>query len=237
MSTTLQKRFWKEVLVQQEAAGFGIYLDDRQLKTPLKASLLAPTKAVADGIAAEWDAVKEKINPLEMHLTRCANATLDKVTVQHTAVAGMLAEYGATDLLCYRADAPAELVSRQSAAWDPLLEWIAHDYGVDLVTTTGVIHVQQPDSGQEKLRAMASDFDPWRLTAFHDLVTISGSFVLALAITSKHLSAAEVWPLSRIDETWQEEQWGIDAAASAAAEVKRSDFMKAAALMDLLDQG
>ncbi|MCK4861377.1 MAG: ATPase [Rhodobacteraceae bacterium] len=236
MNTALQKRFWKTVSVRPEAAGYGIFLDDKQLKTPLKASMLAPTMSVAEGIAAEWDAVEDKINPLEMHLTRCANATIDKVVVDHGAVAGMLAEYGATDLLCYRADGPKELVDRQAKAWDPLLEWMSDNYGVSLVATVGIMHVAQSSVGQDKLHALVSSYDPWRLTALHDLVTISGSLVLALAVASKHLDAEAVWTLSRIDETWQEEQWGVDDAASAAAEIKRSDFVKAAKLMDLLDQ-
>lgn len=236
MNTSLQKRFWKEVSVRREAAGYGVYLDDKQLKTPLKASLLAPTKAVADGIAAEWAAVEEKINPLGMHLTRCANATLDKVVVEHGAVAGMLAEYGTTDLLCYRAEGPIELIARQAKAWDPLLNWIAEEHNVHLIATTGIMHVPQPVESQERLREMTFDYDPWRLTALHDLVTISGSLVLGLAVATKHLSAEAVWPLSRIDETWQEEQWGVDEAASAAAQIKQSDFMKAAKLLELLDQ-
>ncbi len=236
MNTALQKRFWKEVSVRPEAAGYGIYLDDKPLKTPLKGSLLAPTMAVAKGIAAEWDAVEEKINPLHMHLTRCANATLDKVVIDHGAVAGMLAEYGATDLLCYRAEGPTELVARQAEAWDPMLNWMSEKYSVTLIPTAGIMHVPQPSDGQTKLHAAVSAYDPWRLTALHDLVTISGSLVLALAVATKHLSAEAVWPLSRIDETWQEEQWGIDEVASAAAEIKRSDFIKAAKLMDLLDQ-
>jgi len=236
MNTALQKRFWNKVSVRPEVAGYGIYLDDKQLKTPLKASLLAPTKAVAEGIAAEWDAVEEKIDPSVMHLTRCANATLDKVVVDHGAVAGMLAEYGATDLLCYRADGPKELVDRQAKAWDPLLDWMLHAYDVKLVATTGVMHVPQPSDDQAKLRAAVFAYDPWRLTALHDLITISGSLVLGLAVATKHLNPEAVWPLSRIDETWQEEQWGIDEAASAATEIKRSDFIKAAKLMDLLDQ-
>lgn len=236
MNTALQKRFWKDVSVHREASGYGIYLDDKPLKTPLKTSLLAPTKAVADGIAAEWASVEEKINPLDMHLTRCANATLDKVVVEHDAVAGMLAEYGQTDLLCYRADGPVELVKRQAAAWDPLLEWIATEYGARLVPTTGIVYLQQPAEGQAKLREMTFAFDPWRLTAFHDLVTISGSLVLGFATATKHLSAADVWPLSRVDEMWQEEQWGVDEAAEKGAAVKRADFMKAATLLDLLDR-
>ena len=236
MNTALQKRFWKDVSVRPEAAGYGIYLDDKQLKTPLKSSLLAPTMSVAEGIAAEWSAVEEKIDPSEMHLTRCANATLDKVVVEHSAVAGMLAEYGATDLLCYRAEGPKELVDRQAKAWDPLLEWMVQKYDVTLITTAGIMHIPQPSDGQAKLKAAVLAYDPWRLTALHDLVTISGSLVLGLAAATKHLSPKDVWALSRIDETWQEEQWGVDEAANLAAEIKRSDFEKAANLMDLLDQ-
>ena len=237
MNTALQKRFWKDVSVRPEAAGYGIYLDDRQLKTPLKSSLLAPTMAVANGIAAEWSAVEEKIDPSVMHLTRCANATIDNVVIKQADVAAMLAEYGATDLLCYRADAPIELVARQAEAWDPLLDWVSQKYGATLIATTGIMHVAQPADGQGRMRAVVSAYDPWRLTALHDLVTISGSLVLGLAAATKHLSAEAVWPISRIDETWQEEQWGIDEDANAAAEIKRSDFLKAAKLMDLLDQG
>jgi len=236
MNTALQKRFWKEVSIRHEASGYGIFLDDKQLKTPLRTSLLAPTMAVARGIAAEWEAVEEKIEPLEMHLTRCANATLDKVVVDHSAVAEMLAEYGSTDLLCYRAEGPLELVARQAQAWDPVLDWMTRKYGVTLIATTGIMHVPQAQDGQMKLRAAVSAYDPWRLTALHDLVTISGSLVLGLAVATKHLSAEAVWPLSRIDETWQEEQWGVDDVARAGAEIKRSDFEKAAILMDLLDK-
>lgn len=236
MNTPLQKRFWTNVSVRGEDAGFGIYLDENQLKTPLRSSLLAPTKAVAEGIAAEWDAVEEKINPLGMHLTRCANATIDKVVIEHDAVASMLSEYGGTDLLCYRADGPVELVKRQAAAWDPLLEWVQNTYDVKLVPTTGVMHLRQSDESQRRLSELTHAFDPWRLTALHDLVTISGSLVLGLCVAERHLSAENVWPLSRIDETWQEEQWGVDDDAAEAAAVKRADFLKAAMLLDLLDQ-
>lgn len=236
MNTPLQKRFWKDVSVRPEASGYGIYLDDRQLKTPLKSSLLAPTRAVADGIAAEWDAVDGKIDPKLMHLTRCANATLDKVVREHSAVAAMLSEYGATDLLCYRSTAPEKLIARQAAAWDPMLAWIFADYCVKLTVVSGIMHEPQPADGQAKLQALTHAHDPWRLTALHDLVTISGSLILALAVAKRYMTAAEIWPLSRIDETWQEEQWGVDDDAAAQVELKRLDFMKAAKLLDYLDE-
>lgn len=234
MNTPLQKRFWKDVSIRPEAAGFGVFLDERQLKTPLKSSLLAPTNAVAEGIAAEWDAVEGKIDPSKMHLTRCANATIDKVVQEHAAVAAMLAEYGGTDLLCYRAEAPEGLVARQAAAWDPMLEWINVAHGVELKQVTGVMHQKQSTESQAKLHAMTIAHNPWRLTAFHDLVTISGSLVLGLAVTTRFMSAEQVWPLSRIDEDWQEEQWGVDEDAAKTVALKRGEFLDAARLLDLL---
>ena len=70
-----------------------------------------------------------------------------------------------------------------------------------------------------------SDFE---LAGFHDLVAISGSLVLALAVTSERLSADEAWQFSRLDETWQAEQWGVDEEASELAEKKRIEFVNAA---------
>lgn len=233
-NTPLNKRFWKTVDIRPEPEGFAILLDERPLKTPSKAPLLVPTKPLAEALAAEWAAVEGEIDPRQMHLTRCANATIDKVVREHASVAEMLAEYGATDLLCYRADAPAGLVERQDAAWNPVLAWLEKALGISLVTTTGIMFVQQAESGQRKLLEHVKSFDPWQLTAFHDLVTISGSLVLALAVTEQHLSPEEIWELSRVDDIWQQEQWGIDDEAVKVAALKRADYLKAARLLDLL---
>ena len=234
MNTPLNKRFWTEVSVAREDDGFAVLLDGRPLKTPAKAALLAPNEALAQAIAEEWQAVEEKIDPRKMHLTRCANATIDKVFNEHASVAAMLAEYGATDLLCYRAESPATLAQRQQDAWDPLLEWLEKTHGVELKTTAGVMHIPQSEAGQAKLRELVLAFDPWRMTALHDLVTISGSLVLALAVAERYLSPPEAWKIAQIDEAWQEEQWGVDDESRAAAELKYGDFLKAARLLDLL---
>ncbi len=233
-NTPLNKRFWKTVATRPEQDGFAILLDDRPLKTPLKAPLLAPTQALAEGIAAEWDAVEDKIDPRRMHLTRCANATIDKVMRERDSVARMLAEYGGTDLLCYRAESPEGLVKRQAAAWDPLLQWMREVHGVELHPVSGIMYVAQPEEGQKKLLEKVQTFAPWELTAFHDLVTISGSLVLALAVVEGFLTPEEAWEASRVDEKWQEELWGVDDEAAEAAALKKADFLKAARLLDLL---
>lgn len=227
MSGWAAKRFWKEAGVEQDGAGFTVKLDGRAVKTPAKAPLILPTRAMAEAVAEEWDAQAEKIDPNTMPVTRSANAAIDKVATQHAEVAALLAEYGGTDLLCYRAEAPQELIARQAAAWDPLLDWAEHALGARLQPASGVMFVPQDAGALARLAAQVSALDPFRLAAFHDLVGMSGSLILGFATAHDHLTAEEAWALSRLDETWQEEQWGADDEATAMAEIKKQAFIHA----------
>ncbi len=227
MSEWKQKRFWKEALVGEVDGGYTVLLDGRTVKTPAKSALVMPTRAMADAAAAEWDAQEGEVLPLTMPVTRSANAAIDKVAVQHAEVADMLAAYGGTDLLCYRADSPQELIDRQAKAWQPLLDWAAETYKAPLVTASGVIHVAQPEDSLKRLAAIVHQLNNFELAAFHDLVSLSGSLVLGLAATQKKAPIEELWVLSRLDETWQEEQWGEDEEAAELAEVKRQAFVHA----------
>lgn len=235
MTAWAQKRFWKEATLTEQGAGWGIALDGRMLRTPAKAALTVPSRALAEAIAAEWQAQGEKIAPSTMPLTRTANSAIDKVEPQRAAVAAMLAEYGETDLLCYRADAPAELQARQSDGWDPILDWFADAAGVRLGVTQGIRPISQSD---ESIRAMAEQvalLDAWKLSAFHDFVTISGSLVLGFALAAGRIHAEDVWNLSRIDEDWQAEQWGHDEEAQSYAAQRRQALLDAERFWTLLE--
>ena len=232
MSNWAQKRFWKEVSVAEAEGGFAVELDGRRVKTPAKAPLVVPTREMAEAIAAEWDAQTESVDPGSMPCTRSANAAIDKVTHQHSEVAAMLAEYGDSDLLCYRADTPVELTLRQANEWDPVLDWAADALGARLQPRTGVLHQPQDAGALEELSRQVHAMTPFQLAAFHDLVGISGSLVLGFAAAQGWRDAEEIWQLSRLDERWQEEQWGEDEEAQAAAEVKRQEFLHAKRFYD-----
>ena len=227
MSGWAAKRFWKEATVEPEAGGFGVRLDGRAVKTPAKAPLVLPTRALAEAVAAEWDAQDEKIDPATMPFTRAANAAIDKVALQFDEVAGLIAAYGETALLCYRADGPESLVSRQAEAWDPLLDWAEAALGARLTATAGVMHIAQPEPALDALRARVRSLDPFALTALHDLVGLSGSLIIGFAALENWSDADTLWHLSRIDETWQEEQWGADDEATELAARKKQEFLQA----------
>ena len=147
MSDWKAKRFWEKADISPQESGFGVFLDGRPVRTPAKAQLIVPTQSMAEAIAQEWDAIDEQIDPTVMPVTRAANASIDKVAVQFDEVAEMIAAYGDSDLICYRADSPQELVDRQSENWDPLIDWAAKELGAPLEPRSGVIHApQNPDS-------------------------------------------------------------------------------------------
>lgn len=234
MSEWKAKRFWKAASVEEAEAGYTVTLDGRAVKTPAKRPLHVPTRAMAHAIAQEWDAQHEIINPNTMPVTKTANAAIDKVAVQHAEVAEMLAAYGDSDLLCYRADAPEELVARQAEQWDPMLDWAAETLGARLLTRTGVMHLPQDPAALEVLSRRTHALNPFELAAFHDLVSLSGSLVLGFAASMDARPADTLWDLSRLDEQWQEEMWGEDEDATALAQIKCEAFLHAKRMFDLI---
>lgn len=232
MSEWKAKRFWKEAKTEAVEGGFAVRLDGRPVKTPAKALLVVPTSVIAKAIAAEWDAQTDVIDPLSMPYTRMANAAIDKVAIQKAEVADMLAAYGDADLLCYRADAPEELVARQAAIWDPYLDWATEVLGARLHSRTGLMHESQDQAALDTLLARTHALDAFELAAFHDLVSLTGSLVLGFASAQDDAAPDEIWAASRLDETWQEEQWGVDEEAREVAEIKKASYFHAKAFFD-----
>ncbi len=234
MSEWAPRRVWTRTAAEPVAGGWQVTLDGKPIRTPGKLPLVLPTEALARAIAAEWDAQTDRIDPGAMPLTRAANSAIEKVAPQFAAVADMLAEYGGTDLLSYRADHPEVLATRQAAEWDPLIDWAAVALKAPLRITEGVIPVPQDPAALARLRDRLDRLTPWQLTALHDLVTLPGSLILGLAVLEGRIDAATAHRLARLDEDYQAEQWGRDDEAEAAAAARLDAMRVAERLLALL---
>jgi len=225
------KRFWSQVTI---TPGNGIALDGKPVRTPGRAPLEAPTAALAEAVAEEWRSVGETLDPRAMPLTGLANAAIDRIAPDPAAFAAGLAAYGETDLLYYRAEGPAELVARQQAAWDPLLDWARERYDVHFEPATGVMHHPQPPATVLRLHEAVAALDPFRLAGLAPVVTVSGSLVAALALLEGAADPDALWHAARIDDEWQAEQWGEDALAARARDARRADFDAGVRFLGLL---
>ncbi len=228
------KRFWKQAEVIAEAGGWGIALDGRPVRTPERAPLAVASKALAEAIAAEWQAQGEDIDPASMPLTGLANAAIDLASPDPAAFAEPIAAYAESDLLCYRDDRDAALQAEQAAAWNPLLAWAEARHDIEFTLAQGVLPVDQPPATVAALRAALVAHDPFRLAALTPLVTIGGSLVAGLALAEKAFTADALWNAVSLDELYQERRWGADGEAQKARARRAADWHHAARFLSLL---
>jgi chaperone required for assembly of F1-ATPase len=203
---------------------------------------MAPTRALADLVAAEWNAQKDAIDPASMPLTRLANVVIDAIAVSPQPVIEEVVQYLGSDLLCYRADAPPGLVERQTAAWDPVLDWARDALGARFVQVEGIVFAAQPAEAIAAARA-AIPSDPnnikeiWRLGAVASITTITGSALLALALSAGALDGETAWAAAHVDEDWQMSQWGRDELAIERRAARLAEFEAAAKVLRLFGEG
>lgn len=213
------KRFYKQVAVAGDGP-FEVALDARAVKTPAKAVLALPTRALADAVASEWDRQGERLDIARMHLTRLANVAIDRTPETRTEMAQEIANYVGTDLLCHLADGPAELCRRQAKTWGPVRDWAGEALSVVTVPVEGIIATPQPPASLEAAVQYALELDDFRLTGLAYACSLFGSALLAMAVAEGKLSSGEAFSASRLDEDYQIERWGEDDEARLAKEAR-----------------
>jgi chaperone required for assembly of F1-ATPase len=229
----LRKRFYERASTAPEGKLHAVRLDDKPVRTPAGHLLAVPTLALAQTLAAEWDAQRDMIDPAKMPLTRLANSIIDGVSERPTPVADEIARYLASDLVCYRAATPRGLVERQVRQWDPIVSWARETLGARFLLAEGVMHVAQPQSTLAAAAA-AIPSDPWKLGAVHSVTTLTGSALLALALTQGRITPDEAWAAAHVDEDWNMEQWGRDELALERRAYRHAELQAAATVLQNL---
>jgi chaperone required for assembly of F1-ATPase len=229
---TLKKRFYQSAGVTEGAEGFAVMLDGRPVRTPARRTLAAPTRALGEALAAEWEAQAEVIDPAKMSLTRLANTIIDGVAAASRDVAAEVEKYLGSDLVCYRAESPDRLVVRQSHLWDPILAFARDALGARFEIAYGVRFVtQSPDAIAAARRAIP--VDPWRLGAVHAMMTLTGSALIALAFERGAITLDDAWAVAHVDEDWNMEQWGRDELALERRAARFAEMQAAARVLEL----
>jgi chaperone required for assembly of F1-ATPase len=229
----LPAKFFKTAEAKAGEDGVRVTLDGRGLKTPKKADLVVPTLALGDAIAAEWNALEDKIDPERLPLTKIANTVIDGVVGMERELHEDLVRFIGNDLLFYRAGSPRELDERQAAAWDPVLAWVGERFGAQFKVTEGVMPVEQNLLSVAKVAGALSEADAMKLAPVHVMTTLTGSALSVIAYLEGRLMADEVWAHTHVDEGWQEEQWGEDAEALERRAKRRAEFDAAVRFLEL----
>lgn len=228
------RKFYKTVSVAPAQEGHAILLDGKGAKTPARATLALPSAALAEAVAEEWRVEGEELALDAMALTRLASMAIDLGESDCGRWVDEILNYLCTDLLCYRATEPAALVERQAAAWDPLLDWAAGEFGAELTVTSGIAAVEQPAAVSGPVRARLEAMDPWHLAGLFTAVPLAGSAVIGFALAARAFPAQRLFKASRVDEHFQAERWGVDTDAAARERRLKGEFMAVDKWFELL---
>lgn len=226
-----RKRFYKRAEATAENT---VTLDGRAIKTPEKLPLILPARALAEAIAAEWQAQGEKIEPATMILTKLAKTAIDRVAPNRARIIAEMVDYAGSDLVCYRAGRPPDLVATQRAHWDPVLAWAEKALGAAFKPATGIAHVAQPQEALRAVRTHLEAKDSFALTAVHNVMTLTGSTLIAAMSAAGVLSPDDAWTAAHVDEDYQIAHWGWDSEAKAKRTLRQREFMACFRFLSLL---
>jgi chaperone required for assembly of F1-ATPase len=223
-------------VVRPVGAAFGVFGDDRPLRTPAGLEVVVASRPLAEAIAAELraQAAARGLDIAGLPNLRLAATAIDRVRPARDAHIAAVAAYGETELLCYRAEHPADLVERQHAAWQPLLDWAAERFNARLGNTAGVMPQRQPAASLASLRDAIAGYDDLLLAALAFAVQTSGSLVVGLAMVEGRLDADQAFAVAELDESYQIEQWGEDAEAAQRRATRRADLAQVARFIALV---
>jgi chaperone required for assembly of F1-ATPase len=229
------RRFYAAVASEAAEEGFALTLDGRRARTPGRSPLVLPTHAMAQAVAAEWEAQGDTIRPDTMPLTRLANTAIDGVAPRLVEVRDEVVRYAGSDLVLYRAGEPDRLVALQAEAWDPVLDWARDALGARFILSQGVTWVAQPELSLSRIRALAErESSPFRVAALNVATTLTGSALLALMLADGAISPEAAWAAAHVDESFQESRWGTDAEALARRAGREREFRSSAAVLEFV---
>lgn len=216
------KRFYKQAEAGTAPGGYVIRLDGKPVRSVMQHSLIFSSKDLAEAIAAEWQRQEKEIIPASMPLTQLANTMTDKSAGPDRAAMNVeVLKFGASDLICYFALTPPDLVKRQEAAWLPLLKWLSDTHGIVLERVNGIQYHNQPSASLEKLHKVITGMDAATFTMVQAATAIAGSVAIGLALADGWLDGEQAFEAACVDEIYQLEKWGEDQLAR-----KRLDNIK-----------
>ena len=205
------KKFWKIVQVKKKLKNsFEILLDKRILKTPMQKDLIFSNYKIAKETALEWDIDEKEINTENMVFYGLISTAIDKISNDKVSYIDNVLGFINTDLICYRADKPNELIDLQNSSWNPIISFIKKYIDVELKFFIGVMPSKQSLEIFNRLKTLINSFSDIEISALHRMTNLTGSIFISICILKGDVLKNEAFELSFLDELYQAKNWGVE---------------------------
>ena len=229
------KRFYKEAAAYNLMGHWTVLLDMKPIVTPLKNKFILSSEALAKEVAEEWKAQTDELMTDTMPLTKLANTLIDKISNKHLRIAMSeeIIKYATSDLVCYFAERPEDLVALQKERWLPLTEWVHNEFEIEFKTVAGIQYIDQEGDSINKVRKIIKDMSPLAFAVMQNLTSITGSFVISLALIKGRINAEEAYLAAFVDDIYQLQKWGSDDEAERRLKAVKEDIIMSRHFYDI----
>ena len=209
------KKFWKKIEIRQSSSKkFHLLLDNKKLTTPMKKELVLPSEILVNEVLREWDQNSDNINIDDLVFYGVLSTAIDKVNLEKEAYVNDIIDFIDTDLICYRAESPNDLIALQNKSWNPILLLIQKYIDVKIKVFKGVMPSNQDQKVHTEIKKLISNLNDVQISVLHRITNLIGSIFLSLCILKKDLLKEDAFECSFLDELWQAKNWGHEEDAS-----------------------
>jgi chaperone required for assembly of F1-ATPase len=231
------KKFWKTVEVSELTTNsYQILLDKKILKTPMQNDLIFTNYRISYETSLEWDINSEVLDTDEMIFFGIFSTAIDRIVNDRFLYINEIMKFVDTDLICYKADKPDELVELQNKHWDPILLIIKNYIDEEIKVFTGIMPGKQNIQVHNKIKKLIHNFSNIELSILHRLTNIIGSIFISLCVIKGDILKKNICQLCFLDELWQAENWGVEEEAAKKRDKVFKELKKIITLVNCLKE-
>lgn len=197
------KRLYQTVEVAKNDEGFIFLADGKTLRTRAGKVLIAPNREIAEQVVKEWESQKKEVIIETMPITHMLNTKIDRIMAGRKAIEAGLLRYIDTDLVCYFAPGPEDLVSLQKQRWDPFRLWFSEFFSCDLKTTNTLKAEPQTEKAHQKVREHINGMNDDLLTVLQWVTVLGGSLVMALGFIQQKFGVEGIMQSRFVEEDYK----------------------------------
>ena len=190
-----------------------IQINNKMAKTPNRNLIEVPTLKLAKIILKDFQTNNSKklvniVSPIRM-----TNTALDKIVKKNNDFIEQLSLYINSDVVCYFARSPKDLVKKQNKYWLPMIKLMQDIYHINILYTSEISAVRQPKESLAKVKEILIEKNCFELSAIGVLAQLTNSIIISLALITDKINSKDAYELSNLEEIYQSSLWGKDEEA------------------------
>ena len=213
-----------------------IQINNKTAKTPQGNLIELPTLKLAKIILKDYQSFKTKKVANIASPIKLTNTAIDRIITDNHNYIEKLSLYVNSDVICYFARSPRDLIKKQNKHWLPLIIFMQDFYDINILYTSEISAISQSKDSLSKLKLILSKKNNFELSAIAVLSQLTNSIIISLALVNDKINVKNAFECSNLDEIYQSSFWGKDEEAFTRLKAISTDIKNVKKYYDALKE-